>query len=353
MKRKLLIVVPLLALVALAAWLFRPKHESLGEAYVSEKSVTLWSSMAQVREPVGTLGYGDRVDMQARRNDFVKVRTNAGAVGWVDGRWLMDPALWQRCEDLLKRAEALPLQASGRTKVATNVRVEPGRTEPRLYQFARGVPVEIVGRAVADWQQVSDEKENAEPQETRKEDWFLIRGLATRPPGENSVRTPVQNTTTPGDQTLPIAGWVIARFLELDVPDPVREGSSAANLRPIAWFELNRVDDPSGAKPQYLLAAARGPEGQSCDFSVLRVYTWNRKKSRYETAFIENELCGRLPIRVAASEASQPEFRFINSDDPKNPREYRLMQTVVRRVREGGEPGKASRSSGKPGLRRR
>jgi len=342
MKRKLLIAVPLLTLVAVAAWFFRPKHESLGEGYVSEKSVTLWSSMAQVREPVGTLHYGDRVDMLAKRNDFVKVKTTAGVVGWVDGRLLMDPALWQRCEELLKRAESLPVQASGRTKVATNLRVEPGRTAPRLYQFGRGVPVEVVARAVADWVQASDERENSEPQEAKKEDWFLIRGLATRPPGEISARTAVQPTTTdPGDQTIPIAGWVIARFLELDLPDPVREGASAANLRPIAWFELNRVADPSGEKQQYLLAAARGPEGQACDFSVLRVYTWNRKKTRYETAFIENDLCGSLPIRVRKSAAGQPEFRFMNADDRKSARVYLLIQTVVRRVREGDETGKA------------
>src|SRR5499433_243529 len=342
MKKKLLIAVPLLALVALLAWFFRPRHESLGEAYVSEKSVTLWSSMAQVREPLGVLHYGERVDMLAKRKDFVKVKSNAGAVGWVDGRLLMDPALWQRSEELLQRAESLPVQASGRTKVATNLRVEPGRTAPRLYQFARGVAVQVVARAEADWAQVSDEKENSEPQEAKKEDWFLIRGLATRPPGETSARTAVQPATTePGDQTVPIAGWVIARFLELDVPDPVRQGASAANLRPIAWFELNRVADPSGEKQQYLLAAARGPEGQRCDFSVLRVYTWNRKKSRYETAFIENDLCGSLPIRVRKSAAGQPEFRFMNADDRKNNRVYRLIQTVVRRVREGNEPKKA------------
>ena len=38
MKRKLLVAVPLLCVVALLAWLFRPKHESLGEAYVGERS---------------------------------------------------------------------------------------------------------------------------------------------------------------------------------------------------------------------------------------------------------------------------------------------------------------------------
>src|SRR5262250_927440 len=115
MKKKLLIAVPLLALVAIAAWFFRPKHESLGEAYVSEKSVTLWSSMAQVREPLGVLRYGDRVDTLAKRNDFVKVKSNAGAVGWVDGRLLMDPALWQRSEELLQRAESLPVRSEEHT----------------------------------------------------------------------------------------------------------------------------------------------------------------------------------------------------------------------------------------------
>src|SRR6267142_3099380 len=268
MKKKLLIAVPL---VALTAWFFRPKRELLGEAYVSEKSVTLWSSVAQVREQLGSLRYGDRVDTLAKRNDFVKVRTSTGVVGWIDGRLLMDPALWKRSEELLKRAQSLPVQGSGRTKVATNLRVEPGRTAPRLYQFGRGVPVEILGRAMADVVQTADEREASVPQDTKKEDWFLVRGVASRPPSETTTRTSVpSNTTRPGDQSVPIAGWVIARFLELDVPDAVREGANAANLRPMAWFELNRVTDPTGSRAQYLLAAARGSEGPGCDFSVLR-----------------------------------------------------------------------------------
>jgi len=336
MKKKLLIAVPLLALVALAAWFFRPRHELLGEAYVSEKTVTLWSSVAQVREPLGTLRYGDRVDTLAKRNDFVKVRTSTGTVGWVDGRLLMDPALWQKSEELLKYAESLPVQGSGRTKVATNLRVEPGRTAPRLYQFGRGVPVQIVGRAMAEAPQSGDDKDSGDSSGGKKEDWFLIRGVASRPPSETTARNKIPaNTTVPGDQSVSIAGWVIARFLELDVPDAVREGANSANLRPVAWFELNQVGDPSGKKSQYLLAAVRGSEGQSCDFSVLRVYTWNGKKSRYETAFIENNLCGKLPIRTGKASNGQPEFRFFNADDSQHQREYRLIQTVVRRIREG------------------
>jgi hypothetical protein len=349
MRRRLLIAVPLLCLVALAAWMFRPKHETLGEAFISERSVTLWSGVAQVRAPMATLHYGERVDVVSRRNDNVKVRTAAGTVGWVDGRNLMDPALWQRSAKLLAQVRPMPVQARGRTKVSTNLRVEPGRTEPRLYQFTRGVPVEIVGRAVADWVQGTDEKDSSnEVEETKKEDWFLVRGLATRPPGETAARAADTNTTTqPGDQTVPISGWVIARFIELDLPEAVREGAASANLRALAWFELNRVSDPSGDKPQYLVAAARGPEGQACDFTALRVYTWYVKKDRYETAFIENDLCGQMPIRLEKGPKGEPQFRFRVMNGSKEERVYRLIQTVVRRIREGGDvPGK--RGSPKP-----
>jgi len=344
MKRKLLVAIPLLCMVAILAWIFRPKHEVLGDAYVSERTVTLWSSIAQVREQLGVLTYGQHVDVLARRNDNVKVRTVAGLVGWMDGRYLMAPELWQRSAKLLEQTKPMAVQARGRTKVPTNLRVAPGRTEPRVYQFSRGTDVEIFGRTVADWVQVSDEKESgAESEPDKKEDWYLVRGIATRP-GDGTVRnSAVMNTTQPGDQSIPVAGWVVARFVSLDLPDPVRDGTSTANVRPIAWFELNRVTDDQGDHPQYLVAGTKSPEGQPCDFTTLRVFTWNPKKTRYETAYIENDLCGALPIAIGKGPKGEPEFRFHVMDGEKGERLYRLIQTVVRRVREEGAKVPASK----------
>lgn len=340
MKRKLLVAVPLLCVVGVLAWFFRPKHEYLGDAYVSERSVTLYRSVAQVRDAMDTLHYGDRVDVMARRNDNVKVRTVSGEIGWLDSRSLLEAALWERSVKLLDTVRGMPVQAHGRTKVQTNLRVEPGRGAPRLYQFGRGVPVEVVSRAVADWVQVVDEREGStEPLESKKEDWFLVRGVATRPP-EETVRSATIATTQPGDQSIPIAGWVVARFVELDLPEPVREGMASANIRPIAWFELNRVADASGDKPQYLVAGTRGPEGQPCDFSALRVYTWNARRTRYETAFIENNLCGQIPIRLTKGEKGEPQFRFRVMNGAKEERAYRLIQTVVRRIRDENDSGR-------------
>jgi hypothetical protein len=337
-KRKLLVAVPLLCLVALLAWFLRPKHESVGTAYVGERTVTLWSSNAQVREQLGVLLYGEAVEVLARRNDSAKVRTSAGVTGWVDGRYLIEPDLWQRTAHLLEDSKTMTVQARGRTKVPANLRVEPGRTAHRVYQFSRGVPVEILARAVADWEQSTDEKESTgEDEAAKKEDWFFVRGVATRPPGEGTLRnSAITNTTQPGDQTIPIAGWVIARFVSLDLPDAVRDGTNSANVRPVAWFELNRVSDPEGQHSQYLVAGTRSPEGQACDFTTLRVYTWNHKKSRYETAFIENDLCGALPIHVGKGPKAEPEFRFHVKGVSKDERVYHLIQTVVRRVRTEG-----------------
>jgi hypothetical protein len=338
MKRKLLVAVPLLCVVVLLAWFFRPKHASLGEGYIGERSVTLWSGVAQVREPLDTLHFGDHVEIISRHNDNVKIKTSAGAVGWIDARLLMEPALWQRSAKLLEEAQALPVQARGRTKVSTNLRVQPGRAQPRLYQFGRGIAVEVLGRAVADVVPVSDEKEpSSEAAEAKKEEWLFIRGLATRPPGEANPRLADATTTRPGDQTIPIAGWIIGRFVEADMPDAVKEGTASANVRAVAWFELNKSSEASGSKPQYLVAGARGPDWQPCDFTNVRVYTWNAKKTRYETAFIENNLCGQLPVRVGTSAKSEPEFRFRSNGESEE-RVYRLMQTVVRRIRAEDRP---------------
>src|SRR5215831_6956400 len=161
MKRKLLIAVPLLCLVAVAAWMFRPKRETQGEAFVSERVAPVLSGIAQVRQQVGVLHYGERVEVLSKRNEYMKMRTPAGAVGWVDNRQLMEPALWQRSIKLLEQVRNMPVQARGRTKVSTNLRVLPGHTEAQLYQFTQNVPIEIVKRGMADWVQTTNEKDSS------------------------------------------------------------------------------------------------------------------------------------------------------------------------------------------------
>jgi hypothetical protein len=345
----------LAVVVLLLYWWLRPKHPSLGDAYVSEKSVTLWTSTAEVRQQVVTLHYGDRVTVLAQQAMLEQVRSAAGATGWMDSSGLMDPALWKRSTDLLARAQKMEVQARGYAKTVTNVHIEPGRSTDRIYQFARNVPVVILARAVAaaalaPSESGSDEAAPAAPDESKPklEDWLLVMrdaSAGTEPmPDESAAVSPVTPNPDPAaddasapDLALPMAGWVLARFIELNPPGPVRDNALSSDLHIVAWFELNRVpggsveSGSSGDIAQYLVAGSRGEEGQACDFTLLRVYTWDDPRQRYETAFLESDLCGKLPIHVFQS-GGDPEFRFADASDAGGERTYIMQRTMVRRV---------------------
>ncbi len=336
-RGRILIVLALVVAIA-AAWWYRSRPRVIAEAYVGERNATLWSSLAQVRQPVAALHYGEKVSILERRGEQINVRTAQGARGWLDARLLMEPGLWQRSVKLLTQANAMPVQARGRTKVPCNLRLEPGRSASRLYQFPRGTPVEVLSREVAEWSPPSDEspasaKEPEEETKTRREDWLLVRGSASS--SESAGRGDVLASSDKADESVPLAGWVLARFIEFNLPGPVRDLASSSGMHVVAWFELNRVAGPDGEKPQYLSAGHHGGNGQPCDFTLIRVYTWGGRRKRYETAYVESNLCGKLPIRTGKNAAGDPEFRFSAAGLAGNEeRRYQMHQTVVHRVRE-------------------
>jgi hypothetical protein len=126
--------------------------------------------------------------------------------------------------------------------------------------------------------------------------------------------------------------------VDLDVPSPLPDYASAAGMHIAAWFVLNRATDASGnARPQYLVVGTRGPEGQPCDFTLLRVYTWSQQGQRYETAFVESDVCGKLPVRLTQPAAPRGDVTFAFEDWSKGTsveRTYRMRENVVRRMRE-------------------
>ena len=362
-------IIPLILILAGAGyWWLRPRPPKfIAVGYVGDRTVTLWNTIAQVRQPVAELHYGDRIEIVREEGTAAQVRTTSGALGWLlDSRQIMDAALWEKSAALLAHARTLSVQARGRTKTVSNLRIEPGRNGRRIYQFTRGTPVLVLERTVADAAQAgdenaSDEKHSADAQTAKPEDWLLVlRGedrAMTVSPSDGSTPASEQHsgaavTRASGDPVSggprgnqpespgadlpapPIAGWVLARFIEFDLPGPVRDYASSADLHVVAWFELNRVPDGSGGEaPQYLVAGSRGGEGQACDFTMLRVYTWGAARKRYETAYVEGDLCGSLPIQVSRT-AAGPSFQFAVADDKTTERTYVMQQTAVRRVKD-------------------
>ena len=336
------------------------------EAYAGDRSVTVWSSTAQVRQPVATLRYGDRVEILEKKNDFLRVRTPTAAIGWTEERALIDSELWKRARALADRAASLPVQAHASAERLTNAHIDPGRKSPRVIQLRGGTPLEVLEHAVAEFTPgggedaaTKDSNGSTAQAEARREDWALVRASS--------------------EEGVNVAGWVLRRFVKYEIPPELLDYSN--QYRFVGWFELNSVpggtpapaagkppgngpgppesvestQDAAGSraqKPQFLVAGIQGPDGQECDFTLLRVYTWGTQRQRYETAYVESRLCGSLPIRVqpAAAQGGNAGFSFANNGkDGREQREYVMHQTSVRRTdhRPAAKAGRAARGPGK------
>jgi uncharacterized protein YgiM (DUF1202 family) len=381
-SRKLIVVVALILIVLVGLyWKFHSSHRIADEAYAAEPTVNVWSTTAQVRQLAAEIHWGEKVEVLGHSDTFTKVRTAKGVTGWVDGRRLVDGTTWLKEEELVTKARPMPLQATGRTKVTTNLRLEPGRNSQRIYQLPGSVHVTILARATADVappptpksakekaaadkavadkaaaDKSSTDKSAAEkPDPPKREDWLFVTVTPTSSsssPSTGGVDSPQANQAllvtgndpsqqpagAPGAAVPQLAGWVLARFIELSLPSTLRDYMASAAVHPVAWFVLNRVQTSQGDRSQYLVAGTTGGEGQACDFSLIRVYTWGGGKARYETAYIESDLCGYFPIIVdKPTGKGDPVFHFtaLSDKEPRQERTYVMHQTSVRRVREG------------------
>ena len=134
--RKLLVGFAVVLVICIAAYLrFHHSKPVLEVAYAGSRQAILWDSSAEIREPIGTLKYGDRLDVLNHFQQQVKVRTTAGLIGWVAQSDLLSVDLWQKMQDLEARATSSPVEARGATRVISNLHIVPGRESPRLRQI--------------------------------------------------------------------------------------------------------------------------------------------------------------------------------------------------------------------------
>jgi hypothetical protein len=320
--------------LVICAGLYLRFHHSkppLGTAYAGSRGLTLYDSSAQVRSSIGTVDYGEPLQMLERFGDQVEVRTSKGLVGWTSYGDLIPPELWQQEKDLDAQTGHTTPEAHGHTHVISNLHLVPGRDTPRVRQLKKDIPVELFERqAIAvpvptsatpppapAPESVDDSSASSAATGPKKEDWWLVRA-------------------TPEDKSS-VSGWLLGRFVDLDVPAPLPDYASSAGMRIVTWFELNRVPDANGNQvPQYLLVGTNGPEGQACDFTLMRVYTWAKNKGQYETAFVQSDVCGKLPVTIDHPAGTQDTtFAFSDPGDARQ-QFYRMRQTIVRRISDDG-----------------
>jgi SH3-like domain-containing protein len=328
-RRSLLL--PTILLLLLAACKGRG-HHVLEVNYVSAPQATLRDQVSTVFSRVGTVKNGERVEVLEHEKRFSRVRTATGLEGWIEQRYLVDQATYDALQTLTQQNLADPVQSPGVLRNDTNLHTTPGRETEHLYQLSAGAKVSVLKRATAEKQPgaapapVKSARASARPSGPALEDWWLVRDA------QNHV------------------GWVLARMVDLDVPLDIAQ--YAEGQRFVAFFQLNQVQDPGkeGADknvPQYLCAITEPHDGQPYDYDQIRVFTWNIRKHRYETAYREHGLNGVLPVTVGSEnfdrEGTLPTFTLRVKDDSGNltERKYKLNTPIVRRVLAPGEQKEA------------
>jgi SH3-like domain-containing protein len=302
----------------------RGRHRVLEVAYVSAPQASLRDQVAAIYNRVGTVKNGERVDVIDREKRFARVRTSSGLEGWVEQRYLVDQKTFDGLEQLTRENRGDPMQAPGVLRRETNLHITPGRETEHLYQLASGSKVSILKRATAE-KQVAPMPEpkpvavkpGKAPAGPVLEDWWLIRDEQGR------------------------VGWVLARMVDVDVPLDVAQ--YAEGQRFVAFFTLNQVQDGDKKVPQYLSVLTDPHDGLPFDFDQIRVFTWNVRKHRYETAYREHGLNGVLPVTVGQEAFDKagtlPIFVLRVRDDAGNvsERKYKLDTPMVHRVLAPGE----------------
>ncbi len=310
----------------------RGRHRVLEVNYVSAVQATLRDQVATIYNRVGIVKNGERVEVLEHEKRFSRVRTASGLEGWIEQRYLVDQSTYDGLQKLTQDNQSDPIQAPGVLRNDTNLHLTPGRETEHLYQLAAAAKVSVLKRATAAKEPgvVVPTKPGGKSIGPVLEDWWLVRDTQNR------------------------VGWVLARMVDIDVPLDIAQ--YAEGQRFVAFFVLDHVQD-SGKEgtgknvSQYLCAMTEPRDGLPYDFDQIRVYTWNVRRHRYETAYREHGLNGVLPVTVTSEnfdkEGTLPVFILRVKDDAGNvtERKYKLNTPIVRRVLAPGEQKETPRTA--------
>jgi SH3-like domain-containing protein len=366
-------------------------HEA---AYVSAPQTFLRDRVATVYNKVATVKNGERLDVLERSTNrrFVHVRTAGGADGWVEQRSLVDEDVYQVFQKLARDNASAPVQAQSTTHTETNLHVAPGRDSEHLYQLPQGGKLSVLKRAFAPKaapgaapkpkppttspakETEKDKDKDKDKDKEKEKDAGVPESAASEaaaPAESESAKAgpkPILEDWLLVRDAQGRVGWVLARLVDFDIPLEIAQYSEGQRMA--AFFVLTEVPD-RGAKdrkpkkdrkgkhdqddnddqddkdnqglprsvPEYLVLFTEPKDGQPFDFNQIRVFSWNGRHHRYETAYREHKLDGVLPASVGredfGKEGTLPTFTLHVRDREGTvvARKYKLNGPIVRLVK--------------------
>ena len=273
---------------------FKPKPFT-HYVYVTSKATFLRDRIAAVSNRTGNVVNGQRLEILEQNRRFYRVKTDAGEIGWIDERAVATEKVSSEFDDLGKAHKGELPVATGSVRDDVYLHSAPGRDTDRLYRLDEGEKLKLLERAstvkplppgtpvaTAEVPKGKDGKPvpgaaPVPPPPPAMEDWWLVRDSKNR------------------------TGWMLSRMLDTDAPESIAR--YAEGQRIVGAYVINTVTDPTleGASqevPQYVAVMSPYEAGLPYDFNQIRVFSWNLKKHRYETANRDKNILGYLPVRI-------------------------------------------------------
>ncbi|GGH13704.1 hypothetical protein GCM10011586_33760 [Silvibacterium dinghuense] len=289
--------------------------------YVSAKRTFLRDRLAAVSNRVGEVSNGEKLLVLDHARRFYKVKDTKGEIGWIDGHMVIDQKVYDQFAALDKQHTQDAVIATGVLRDDSYVHVTPGRQADHFYLLPENTKLQLLVRAsvpkpmppqalpvpVAPAKPGAKSKdgkqttEQAQPAGPILQDWWLVRDAQ----GET--------------------GWIWSRMLDVDIPDEI--SGLSEGQRYVGAYLLRKVYDPDSSfpdhqAPEYVTVLNSWKDGLPYDFDQVRVFTWNTKKHRYETAFRDRNLQGYLPVKISSGtfeNQQEPVFTFQSSADADIP----------------------------------
>ncbi len=290
---------------------FRPKILEK-YVYVTAKQTYLRDRVAAVSNRTGVTTNGEKLVLLDHQRRFIKVRTPRGEVGWIEEKLTASQEVADAFAALGKQHEKDPVVATATARDEVYLHISPGKETERFYRLAEGDSLSLLERATivkpaTPGAAVVKPAADAPPPEIPMEDWWLVRDKKGQ------------------------TGWIYARMMDVSAPDALAR--YAEGQRIVGAYLLANAEDPDSGVldngnvvtsiPQYVTVLSPYKAGLAYDFDQVRVFTWNVKKHRYETAFREHNVAGYLPVVIG--ESSDPYGHAANSAEKLPSFTYRVL----------------------------
>jgi SH3-like domain-containing protein len=331
--------------------------------YVVAKQTYLRDRVAAVSNRVALVSNGQPLEVIEHGRRFLKTKTAKGEVGWIEEHMVIDQATYDQFAALGQQHAHDPVVATAVLRDDLYLHVKPGRETDRFFLLPENEKLQLLIRASVPKPEppqgllsaphptaaITKGKKDAGAKATPKtpggepaipmEDWWLVRDSRGQ------------------------VGWMLSRRLDVDVPDEIAGYSEGQRI--VGAYVLTKVYDPESSLPsklvpEYVSVTNAYKDGLPYDFDQVRIFTWNVKKHRYETAYRQRNLEGYLPVGISEKKNIQgqplPVFSITaaTSDAVKTdpltgaarPAQtdvlnYQLEGGMVKRLTPAGPPGAA------------